>query len=432
MSAFCNTINRREDGNASLQEAEVVPKIEEFKYSSCSFQPLIKRWFTVDIRPIVKKDFITLEDSATISEMIGALKNYEKKAALIFKNKKYIGLVEKKKLLRTRIDASEAKAGKYVHATPILTWDAQVIDASALLFDANVDILPVEKDKSIVGTVDGMSLAKLGLRMPAIQKLKVSDLQLMDSPKIDANAQVAKVIDAMHDLNIDLVPVFQGKNVTGVISYRDLLRGYLNWTPKRDVGRKFNKMASTRSAEVDMPHLASLPASDFMGPHAPVTIRSKDSIVDALELMSQNKVSGLVVTTGDQYAGILSIRGVLKAIADLKEEQKFAVSYIGLSKLNLQPHQQASIDRIVLTQAPKLERLVNNKFALVIHIKSYDKPGTKQKFSVHMRVEHPGKLITCSDDDWKIETALHKVFEHAENALKGRFHSDSNLRKHKE
>lgn len=341
-------------------------------------------------------------------------------------------MVEKKKLLRTRIDAKEAKVGNYIHATPILSWDAEVVDAATLLFDAAVDILPVEKDKSIVGTVDGMGIAKLGLRMPLIKKLKVSDLKLLDSPHIEASAQVAKVIDAMHDFGIDLVPLFQMKEVAGVISYRDLLRGYLNWTPKRDVGRKFNKMASTRSAETDMPHLASLPASDFMGPHDPVTIRSKDSIVDALELMSQNKVSGLVVMDGNGYAGILSIRGILKAIADTKEEQKFTVSYIGLSKLNLQSHQQESIERIVSTEAPKLERLVNNKFTLVIHIKSYDKAGKKQKFSVHMRIEHPGKIITCSDDDWKIESALHKVFEHAENALRGRFHSDSQQRKHRE
>jgi len=168
-----------------------------------------------------------------------------------------------------------------------------------------------------------------------------------------------------------------------------------------------------------------------MGPHVPVTIRSKDSIVDALELMSHNKVSGLVVINGDQYAGVLSIRGVLKAIADLKEDSNFTVKYIGMSKLNLQPHQIGSIERIVATEAPKLERLVNNKFTLVLHIKSYEKMGKKQKFSVHMRVEHPGKLITCSDDDWKIESALHKVFEHAENSLRGRFHSDSQQRKHR-
>ncbi len=386
----------------------------------------------MDIRPIVKKDFITLEDSATISEMIGAMKNYEKKAALIFKNKKYLGLVEKKKLLRTRIDASEAKAGNYVHATPVLSWDTEVVDAASLLFDSAVDILPVEKEKSIIGIVDGMGIAKLGLRMPAIQKLKVSDLKLLNSPRIDAAAQVAKVIDTMHDVGVDLVPLFQGNNIAGVISYRDLLRGYLNWTPKRDVGRKFNKMASTRSAEVDMPHLASLPASNFMGSHKTITIKNNGSVVDALELMSQNKVSGLIVMNGDQYLGLLSIRGVLKAIADMKEEQNFTVNYIGLSKLNLQPHQKASIERIVSTEAPKLERLVNNKFNLAIHLKSYDKAGKKQKFSVHMRVEHPGKLITCSDDDWKIESALHKVFDHAENALRGRFHSDSNQRKHRE
>jgi len=40
MSAFYNTINRREDGNASLQEAEVVPQHNIYK--SRNIQK--KRW----------------------------------------------------------------------------------------------------------------------------------------------------------------------------------------------------------------------------------------------------------------------------------------------------------------------------------------------------------------------------------------------------
>ena len=82
------------------------------------------------------------------------------------------------------------------------------------------------------------------------------------------------------------------------------------------------------------------------------------------------------------------------------------------------------LKKICSNESIKLQRLVHNEFSLIIHFKEYQKGGKQKKFSVHMRVEYPGKIVTVSQDDWDFETALHKAFDSAKNALLGKFRQE--------
>jgi len=58
---------------------------------------------------------------------------------------------------------------------------------------------------------------------------------------------------------------------------------------------------------------------------------------------------------------------------------------------------------------------------LTIHIKSYDKQGGEQKFSVNLRIDFPSRVITSSQEDWDLETALRKTFNNAKNEVDKKF-----------
>ena len=52
----------------------------------------------MEITPIITEDFVVLNEDSTFSELIAQLKQFEKRTALVFKNNKYRGLIEKKHL----------------------------------------------------------------------------------------------------------------------------------------------------------------------------------------------------------------------------------------------------------------------------------------------------------------------------------------------
>lgn len=404
----------------------------------------------MEIKPIVNKDFITIQDDAAVSEMIGKLKQQEKRSALIFRNKKYLGLIEKKRLLRSRIDTTKAKVGHYVQKSPILSENADVIESAYLMFQSNLDYLPVERNKQIIGVLEGLKLSALAAQLPETKGLKVGDIKLLHPDKVNREDPVSCAIEVMFQERIEQVPIFDQGKIFGIISYRDLLRKYLNWTPQKDVSAKFNKMASTRSAEVDMPRLSCLPVETFSTSDNLLTIAEESSLREAIALMAKGNVSDLLVMKDGDFKGLLTVKNILRRIGSLRIPKNFNIRFIGLNQVELEPYQKYNVQKIASNEAFKLQRQLRNEtFSLTLHLKEYAREGKKQaekrwaekkqespeqrgkeqagkrhKYSVTLRLEFPGRIIASTEDDWDLETALHKAFDNARNEVKKKFRGD--------
>ncbi len=405
----------------------------------------------MDIQPLIKQDFVVVDEDATIAEMIGKLKHYEKHVALVFRKNKYLGLVEKKPLLRARLDPSETKIRNYVQKTPLLNEAADLIESAYLMFQSNLDVLPVERNKQIIGVVDGLDLARQALLSAELKRLVAGDVRLVKPTKLGKDEPVAAALDVLYKERIDHLPIYDQGALFGILSYKDILRKYLSWTPKRDFSVKFNKAVRSKGAEAEISSIAQLPVSSFSTNENLLTSREGALLRDAIELMSRNKVHDLVVMKGDEVVGLLTVKNILRRIGSLQIPANFNIKFVGLNDLDLDPAQKAHLQKITSNEALKLQHKIKNEFTLVVHLKEYARAGEKgrkkgkeekriekrsgkgegksgqqegakqHKFSVHLRLEYPGKALTVAQDDWDIETALHKTFDNAQNALEKRF-----------
>lgn len=371
----------------------------------------------MEITPLIKEDFLAVQDDVTLSELIGKLKQLEKRTALIFKKNKYLGLIEKKRLLRAHIDSTEIKVGHYLHKTPIINEHSDLIESAYLLFQSDSNTIPVERNKVIVGVLQGLDLAKLALELPETSFWKVKNVKLVKA-ELNKNDPLAAALKMMFLKRLDQIPLFHDGKLYGVISYRDILRKYLNWTPKRDISMKFNKMvATTRSAEVDMPNLANLPVESFCTNANLMTINPDTKLSDAVGIMIKNNLTDLIVQNGENVAGLLTVKEILRNVGSLKIPQNFNIKFVGLKELRLEPYQKYNLQKICSNEAFKLQRKLKTDFSLVVHVKAYDKPGTRQKYAVNLRIEYPGQVMSSSQDDWDLETALRKTFNNAKNTV---------------
>ncbi|MFH1276560.1 MAG: CBS domain-containing protein [Candidatus Woesearchaeota archaeon] len=378
----------------------------------------------MEITSAIKEDFVILDEETTVSQMIGKLKQFEKRSGLVFKNKKYLGLVEKKRLLRSNINASEVKIKQYLQKTPILSEHADVIETAYLMYQSNLDFLPVESNNVITGVLNALDIAALGLNLDEAKAWKVKDVKFLKSKKVNKDDPISTVIELMHKEKIDQVPIFDQGKLYGMVTYKDILRKYINWSPKRDISTKFNKMASSKSAEVDVSKLSSLPVSDFSTNDNLISTKSNGSLKEAMMLMLKNDITSLPILDGNEVEGLLTVKNVLRVIASLKVPKNFNIRFVGLNSLRLEPHQKYNLKKIASNESFKLQRQIKNNFDLVIHIKGYEKEGGNQKFSVHMRIDYPGQMLTSSQDDWDLETALRKTFNNAKNNVGSKFKTE--------
>ncbi len=376
----------------------------------------------MEITPIVKEDYLILEDQETVSAMIGKLKKYEKRTGLIFRNDKYLGLIEKKKLLRTKLDVTKTKIGKYIQKTPLLNEDYDVIATAYLMFQSNLDYLPVEKDKVVVGVVNALDLIKLAMQIPEVSNLKVKDIKLVKSVQMNKDDPISTAISIMYEKDVDQVPIFDEGEIYGIISFRDILRKYLNWSPKRDVSAKFNAEASAKTVGEDFPKVAELPVGNFSTNDNLVSVAGNVVLTEAVDLMLSHNVSSLLIKGDSGVEGMLSVKNLLRTIGSLKVPENFNIKYVGLNDLRLSESQKYNLQKITSNEASKIQRhLKNDVFSLTIQLKEYRKEGKQHQYAVNLKVEYPGQIITGSQEDWDFETALRKAFNNVKNNVKKKF-----------
>ena len=378
----------------------------------------------MEIKPIVTEDFVVLDDESMLSELIGKMKTFEKRVGLVFRKDKYLGLIEKKKLLKSRIDVTKTKIKNYVQNTPILNENADIIETAYLMYQSNIKHVPVEREKKIIGVVSSLDLVRLAIKLPEMKKVKVKDIKLSKTAKINKTDPIATAMTIMHQERVDHLPVFDQGKVYGIISFKDILRRYLNWSPKRDVSAKFNQMANSGGALANMPKLDQLPVSDFSTNDNLFNVQSNESLVNATKVMVDNRLSDLLVMENNEFVGLLTVKNILRNVSSLKVPKNYNIKFVGLNDTKLNPYQKYTVKKIASNEAFKLQRKINNEMNLVIHLKDYDKGG-KQKFSIHLRMETPGQMISSEQHDWDLETALRKTFNNAKNSVKKKFRGDS-------
>ena len=129
----------------------------------------------MEITPLIKTNFVAVDENVSVSEMLGKLKQAEERAALVYKNDKYLGLLEKKRLLKSRLGSAETKLKGLTLKTPLLSEHADVIETAYLMYESNLDLVPVERKKSIVGVLHALDVARLGVHLPEAKPWRVDD-----------------------------------------------------------------------------------------------------------------------------------------------------------------------------------------------------------------------------------------------------------------
>ncbi len=387
----------------------------------------------MEITPLIKSNFVTVDESVSVSEMIGKLKLAEERAALVYKEGKYLGLLEKKRLLKSRLGSAETKLKGLTQKTPLLSEHADVIETAYLLYQSNLDLVPIERQKKVVGILEALDVAHMGAHLPEAEAWKVKEAKLVNVEPLEKEQPLAAAIKLMHDEHLDHLPVFDKGKLFGILSHRDLLRNFLTWSPEREFSKKFTKDLRSKAAASDRPHFVSLPISNFCTKESLVTIKANDSICNAIDRMSEKNVTCLPVIEQGEMTGLLTVKNILRLVASLKIKKKHNIQFQGLRDLLLEDFQKEDLQKVSSNEAFKLQRLIHNDFQLIVHVKGYHRTGSEkktalnkkvgeqQKYAVNLRLEFPGKLFASSADDWDIITATREAFVNMQNEVKKKF-----------
>jgi len=318
-------------------------------------------------------------------------------------------------MLKVRVDTTKIKIKDVTKSTPLLNEHADIIETAYLMYNSDITFLPVVRNKEIIGVLDGLSLIHLAVQLPELDHFKIKDVRLTNSIGIGKDDTIAKVLEMMYMKKLEQVPLLEQGKIFGVISYSDILKKYFTWSPQRESSKKMGKILKTRSAQVDSSNLSSLPAISFSTNDNVISLSKDASLKEAVNLMVKNNLYNLLITKEGDFDGILTIKNILRVIGSFEIPQNFNIKFIGLKEAHLDTNQRYNIKKIVSNEAFKLQRDIKDEFGLTLHLKEYDKGGKRHKYSVHLKLESPGHILTGEQAHWHLETALRKTFQNLKN-----------------
>jgi CBS domain-containing protein/ribosome-associated translation inhibitor RaiA len=397
----------------SLQSIKI--STNEQDYKDFKYPQVIPKSM-VDVKSIITSDFSVFDEDTSLAEVVAQLQNFEKRAGLVFRKNKYLGLVEKKNLMKSSLDLSKVKVRGLVRKTPIINSNLDVQEAAQLMFNSDSEYLPVEENKKIVGVVSSLDLAKICLDLPEMKGLRVADIKLIKPSKVDQKDSLGKALSIMQEEAVDHLPVFNDGQVSGILSFRDVLRKYLNWSPSRDYSSKFNAKTQVKIKDNELPKLSELPIEDFSTNSGLISVSSQDLVKKAILAMVDNKIHDVLVMEFEKdFKGMLTIRHLLKKVGTMIEPKNYNLRFVGLKESNLKPYQKYSLQELAKTEAVKLQRKLRQELNISIHLKAHGKKDSgRENFSVTLKMVLSKGTVISTHDEWDPEIALRSAFEHAE------------------
>jgi len=260
------------------------------------------------VKEIMKNNFITIDQNKVISKLIGKFKTSKKHNAIILDGKNYAGIVCKRKLLNAKLRVEEEKIKKILMRPAVLNGDESLEKVASLMNSSDVHILPVVKNKKVTGVVYAIDILKNLL--PLIGEKKVSEISKQKCTSFDQHTKINEAMKIMRFKKIDRAPIVNAKHkLMGIISTVDLFLKFSMFPGNRKGGSNISQSLSSPGKEKE--------ASSIYVIHEAtvdvVTATMKDRLKIVVKLMSDNKISDVVIVD-DSYApiGIVTIKDILK------------------------------------------------------------------------------------------------------------------------
>ena len=262
---------------------------------------------------LMHQEFIKLDANDTVSSFIGQIKKTGDTFGLIFEGKAYLGVADKKELLRSRLDATKTKVRHCLKHVPILTKSSKLPDMVRLMCAADVRALPVRDGNKILGIVTAKDLAKE--LQTFYEKIKIKDIIKKTVIMCNEDDSLAYALDLMVKKNIDRIPILKkdGK-IAGIISIIDFLLKFA-LLPRQKVRQSFAASHSawhtTGFQKDENQNLLRCPVSNQMT-QLTWCCSKNDTVAHAINVMFENNLTSIIIVESQKPVGILTLKDVFE------------------------------------------------------------------------------------------------------------------------
>jgi len=266
-------------------------------------------------KELISQDYVKVDQNEHISKLIGKLKLKKEKAAVVFDDKRFVGISTKRLLIKTKQDPAEMKVKRVIAKVPVLKGDETIPKTAKLMYTADSHILPVIEKGVFLGVIKLISLIDLIKKNKKLSNIKASKVMSTKTLiTVNENDRLGKAIEIFKENKIDRIPIVDKKGeLINIASMTDIMFNFIlqqqRKTEARGIGRNKTKTRAFR----DRIEADAFPIKNFATPII-IDAKPEDSVSKIIDLMKEFEISSIVLIKDKKPVGIITERNLLKLL----------------------------------------------------------------------------------------------------------------------
>jgi CBS domain-containing protein len=362
---------------------------------------------SVTAKDICSKELNSVKDTDTLSKCLEGFKKGMPPALAVLDEKgKYVGMITRRAILRSRLDFTMAKVRPLMQAAPLVSPDTPLGELAKLMIGSGMRQLPLFDKGKLSGFVTDEDVIHAAVGdewgRGAVEKV------MTRAPHtIEAVRSVGAVFGFMRDYGISHVPVMEGGRLVGMVSIEDILEN-IYWPQRRQtkgdiVGEKIETLGIA---------VKGIMASPV------VTVDSKTSLRDAEKQMHDHDVSCLCVLSGDRLIGILTKLDFLEPISQVAAQARKLTIQFGVKDIEIDDSQEG----FMMNEFDSFSHKYQEAFqlgTLFVYMKSHGDTTMRGTPMIHCRLQFRTTRGTffAASEGWGVEPTFRVALDRLERRL---------------
>ncbi|MCL2691178.1 MAG: CBS domain-containing protein [Candidatus Bathyarchaeota archaeon] len=319
---------------------------------------------------------------------------------------KYIGVIARRWVLRSRLDPASTKVKSLMRRAPKISPDSEISKIAKLMIESGTRQLPVFEGEDLLGFVTDENIINAAVRQEW-GKSKVSSVMSRAPYTIDAHRSVGAVLNLFREHGFSHVPVMDSGKVVGIISIRDILERIFQPNERQTTGDRMGEKVET----------FSIPARGIMSSPV-ISIEAGANLREAAKKMHDYNVSCLAATLNDRLVGMITKLDFLEPISQTETTTPNLTIQFGVKDTRITNDQQA----FMMDEFDSFTRKYQEAFktgTLFVYIKTHGAANPSENLLVHCRLQFrtsKGTFVS-SGEGWGIEPTFRTALDRMDRRL---------------
>ena len=373
---------------------------------------------SIKVKEIMTQRIIVASPEKQVSEVLGMMRKNDIHELPVVERNKLIGIVTYAYLIKRRKIALTSQVRNVMVSPPSISQDDSLITVSDVLLTNGFRAVPVIEKKGIAGVVSRTDVIRATKGIKEITEMPVGRIMTSNPVCIGENEGVIKAKDTMRDMGIRTLPVVdKNGEITGAFGLKDISSFFEANRIKASKGEVYGEKTPVNIEVKSAMH------------SPPITVDQKANVGAVIDLMTQHRISSVIVEERQKPVGIVTQADILGLLAGLKERKDVYVQITGLEE-------DASVYNVMYEVIEKYLKRISKMLTpqmLMLHVTTYHPKGKNAKYSVSAKLNTPRKLFVSKSRaqlyQWDLMKSLDEVMSHLERMVRREKEKEKDIRK---